>query len=323
MEQSTRQLISIVVPVFNEGPGIKRMHAALLEVLDTIPDIRYEVIYCDDGSTDSTNAALSEIAAAAKGRASVKVVSLTRNFGKEIAVTAGMHAARGQAIITLDGDGQHPVQLIPQFITHWRAGSKVVIGFCIVKAHTSRIKRFNSRTFYWLFNRFTGAKLVPEATDFRLIDQVVQADFNKMTERGRITRGMIDWLGYQPTYVEFEAGPRLAGEAVYSTSKLVRLAIDSMVSLSTAPLRATIYAGLVILPISVLLGLLMLVDSLLGDPLNWHATGSAYVVVLLLFLVGILLVSQGIIGLYMAHIHIETQNRPLYVIDHDRSKGLE
>ena len=319
MEQSTRQLISIVVPVFNEGPGIKRMHAALLEVLDKIPDIRYEVIYCDDGSTDTTSLELNEIAAA---KDNIKVISLTRNFGKEIAVTAGMHAARGQAIITLDGDGQHPVKLIPQFVEHWRAGSKVVVGFCIANAHTSRIKRFNSRMFYRLFNRFTGAKLVPEATDFRLIDQAVQSDFNKMTERGRITRGMVDWLGYQPTYVTFEANPRLAGEAVYSTGKLVKLAIDSMVSLSTAPLRAAIYVGLVILPLSLLLGLLMVADSLVGDPLKWHTTGSAYVVVLLLFLVGILLVSQVIIGLYMAHIHTETQNRPLYVIDHDKSKGI-
>jgi len=321
MERAINPLISVIVPVYNERAGLQHMHTALVAVLDTISDITYEIIYCDDGSVDTTGVVLNDIANAAKGH--VKVVSLSRNFGKEIAVTAGMHAATGQAIITLDGDGQHPVELIPQFIDKWRAGAKVVIGKCILNPHTSRIKRFNSRMFYKVFNRITGAKIVLDATDFRLIDQTVQRDFNRMTERNRITRGMVDWLGYKPAYIEFKASPRMAGEATYSTAKLIKLGIDGVVSLSTAPLQATIYIGLIILPLSLLLGLLMVANALVGDPLGWETTGSAYVVVLLLFLVGLLTVSQGIMGLYLSHIHSETQNRPLYVIDHDKSKGLK
>jgi polyisoprenyl-phosphate glycosyltransferase len=321
MERVTSQLISVIVPVYNEGAGLHHMHTSLVAVLDVVPDIIYEIIYCDDGSIDATAAILNELATTAKGH--VKVVSLSRNFGKEIAVTAGMHVAKGQAIITLDGDGQHPVELIPQFVTRWRAGAKVVVGKCILNPHASRLKRFNSRMFYEVFNRITGSKVVLDATDFRLIDQIVQRDFNKMTERSRITRGMVDWLGYKPVYIEFKANPRLAGVATYSTAKLIKLSIDGVVSLSTAPLQATIYVGLVILPVSILLGCLMVANALIGDPFGWDTTGSAYVVVLLLFLVGLLTVSQGIMGLYLSHIHTETQNRPLYIIDYTKSIGLE
>ena len=143
-----------------------------------------------------------------------------------------------------------------------------------------------------------------------------------MTERNRITRGLIDWLGYDREYIKFSANPRIAGEAGYSFKKLLKLAIDSTISLSISPLYLSAYIGAFVLPVSTLLGVGMVINALVGDPLNLHATGGAYVLVLVLFLVGILLVSQGIIGLYLSHIHAETQNRPLYIIDKQRSVGF-
>jgi dolichol-phosphate mannosyltransferase len=224
--------------------------------------------------------------------------------------------------LTLDADGQHPVARIAEFVRAWQNGAKVVVGIRTSNQREGALKRYGSKVFYTLFNRFAGANLVPGATDFRLIDRTVQQDFKRITERNRITRGLIDWLGYTPVYVEFAALPRTAGQPTYSFAKLLKLAIDSVVSLSISPLYITVYIGAVVLPLSVLLGLGMVMNALVGDPLHLRATGGAYLSVFVLFLIGILLVSQGIIGLYLSHIHTETQNRPLYVVDKAASKGM-
>lgn len=320
MAKADNMLVSIVVPVYNEALGLLAFHESLIAVLEAQSSFRYQIIYVDDGSTDRTATLVREL----HGKdTAVSLVKLSRNFGKEIATTAGIHEAQGECVITLDADGQHPVELIPEFIRRWRDGDKVVIGLRTANQHEGPLKRYGSRLFYWLINRLAGVKLVSGATDFRLIDRTIQQEFVRMTEHGRITRGLIDWLGYQREYVPFKAKPRLHGEAGYSFRKLFKLAIDSVISLSVSPLFIAAYIGAVVLPLSVLVGFVMLVNGLLGDPLAWRTTGSAYVVVLLLFLVGVLLVSQGIIGLYLSHIHTETQNRPLYVIDRQGSIGVD
>ena len=308
--------ISVVIPVYNEHAGLAAFNTALTAVLSALGE-EYEIIYCDDGSTDGSTILLQELASQHK---EVRVVCLSRNFGKEIATTAGLHAAKGAAIITLDADGQHPVELIPQFVKKWQEGAKVVIGVRVDRRQASLAKRLGSRLFHGLFRRVSGIKIVPGAGDFRLIDRVVQTEFVRMTERNRITRGLIDWLGYQREYIPYRENPRLHGTATYSLSRLLKLAIDSAISLSISPLYITAYIGAVVLPAASLLGLGMGVNFLLRDPLHLHATGGAYLMVLILFLVGILLVSQGIIGLYLSHIHTETQNRPLYVVDTERSR---
>lgn len=312
-------LVSVVVPVYNEEKALKLFHESLLQVLRQTA-VEYEVVYCDDGSTDGSPALLREWANTDKR---VRLLRLSRNFGKEIATTAGIHAAHGEAIITLDADGQHPVELIPEFLRRWQNGDKVVIGVRTRNHHEGTVKRYGSKLFYRLFNRFAKIKLVPGATDFRLIDSAVQAEFRTMTERNRITRGLIDWLGYEQTYIHFAAKQRLAGEAGYSFNKLLKLAIDSIISMSISPLYIPMYLGLVVLPLSALLGLFMLGNFLLGDPAGLRATAGAYIAVFTLFLVGILLTSQGIIGLYLSHIHTETQNRPLYIVDKKRSIGID
>lgn len=319
MPKQSDILLSVVVPIYNESGGLTQFNKSLIAELDKNVPAAYEVIYCDDGSSDDSTKIIQGFR---QRNSEVKLLKLSRNFGKELATTAGLHAARGQAIITIDGDGQHPPELIGQFISKWRGGAKVVVGMRTSNQKEGWVKRYGSRLFYKFFNRFMGIKIVPGSTDYRLIDRVVQQEFVRMTERNRITRGLIDWLGYQRDYIKFDANPRLHGQAGYSFKKLFKLAIDSIVSLSISPLYISAYIGAVVLPLSVLIGLFMVIDSLVGDPLNLNLTGSAYIVVLLLFLVGILLVSQGIIGLYLSHIHTETQNRPLYVINQDESEGL-
>ena len=312
-------LASVVVPVYNEAGGLVEFNSALLGVLEKLTKGSYEVIYCNDGSTDKTADLIQDFH---KQNKRIKLVSFSRNFGKEIATTAGINQAIGQAVITIDADGQHPAELIPDFVAKWQAGAKVVIGLRTINQNEGLVKRYGSKLFYKIFNRVTGIKVLPGSSDYRLIDRSVQQEFARMTERSRITRGLIDWLGYDREYIKFKANPRLSGEAGYSFKKLFKLAVDSVISMTKSPLYISAYIGAVILPLSVLVGLFMVIDALLGDPLNLNATGSAYVVVLLLFLVGILLVSQGIIGLYLSHIYTETQNRPLYIVDKQKSVGL-
>lgn len=312
-------ILSIVMPVYNESGALADFHKSLIRVIQRSIKDPYEIIYCDDGSTDSTAEMINRWH---KKNPSVNLIKLTRNFGKEIATTAGIHEASGEAILTLDADGQHPPELIPEFIKRWQSGSKLVIGLRRMNQSEGFVKRFGSKLFYKLFNKLSGVHLIPGSTDFRLIDRTIQREFIRLTERQRITRGLIDWLGYEPDYIEFKASPRLSGRSGYSFKKLVKLAIDSVISMSLSPLYITAYIGAVVLPSSLVLGILMFINLAAGDPLGLHATASAYLIVLILFLVGILLISQGIIGLYLSHIHTETQNRPLYIIDRQASTNF-
>lgn len=319
MIKSQAPLLSIVVPVYNEASGLLGFHKKLIDIAQKTTSSSYEIIYCDDGSTDDSALVIRQLS---KDNPAVVLLKLSRNFGKEISTTAGIHVARGQAIITLDADGQHPLELIPEFLRRWQAGARVVVGVRTANHKEGLVKRFGSKLFYRLFNRLSGMRLLPGSTDYRLIDRTVQREFMKMSERSRITRGLIDWLGFERSYIKFRANPRLSDQAGYSNKKLFKLAIDSIVSLSLSPLYVSAYIGAVVLPLSALLGVGMLLNTVFGDPLSLHVTGSAYIVVLILFLVGILLVSQGIIGLYLSHIHTETQNRPLYIIDKGNSIGI-
>jgi dolichol-phosphate mannosyltransferase len=316
MAQSTQPVLSVVIPLHNEAASLPGLYGSLRVVLAELA-ITQELLFIDDGSTDNGLAVLADLT---KHDQSVRVLRLSRNFGKELALTAGIHRARGQAILTLDADGQHPVDRIPDFVAQWRKGAKVVIGRR-ANRDAGLVKRLGAKLFYGAFSRLTGLPLDFDATDFRLIDRTVQTQFNKLTEHGRITRGLIDWLGYERAYVRYTEKPRLAGTSPYSLRKLLRLAVDSAISMSSSPLYITAYVGAVVLPLATILGLGMGIDWLTGDPLHLHARGDAYVTVLMLWLVGLLLVSQGIIGLYLSHIHAETQSRPLYLVDEAASSA--
>lgn len=315
-------LLSVVVPVYNEADNIARMYAVLEPVLrqESRHD-SYEIIYVDDGSIDST---VQEISALRTHNENVKLLSLSRNFGKEIALAAGIRQAKGQAVIVIDGDGQHPVERIPEFIQAWKAGAQVVVGVRIANHDEGFVKRYGSRLFYALFNRISAIKMVPGSSDFRLIDHEVQQAFRKLHEPDTITRGLIDWLGYKPVYIEYAANARTAGRAGYQIKKLVRLAAHSFVSLSPVPLYTLGYAGLAITGLSFVAGLSIVIEQImLGDPWHWDFTGTAMLSILVVFLVGLVLVSQGVMALYVSFIHTQSKRRPLYIIDQAHSYGID
>lgn len=314
-------LLSVVVPVYNENLGLLKFHEDLITATKRTARASYEVIYCDDGSNDGTTKTVQGLC---DKDSRIKLVKLSRNFGKESAMSAGIAAAQGQAVLTIDGDGQHPVSLIPDFVAAWRSGAQVVVG--IRKGHNNadRLKRSGSKIFYSVFNKLAGQHMVPGSTDFRLIDRSVQQAFLTLKESGRITRGLIDWLGFKREYIYFEANARTQGMASYSLHKLVGLAADSFVSLTPRPLFLFGYLGVLITIGALILGLVVIVEQLiLGDPLSWDFTGTAMLGILILFLVGIVLMSQGILSLYISRINDQSKQRPLYVIDYSGSKGID
>jgi dolichol-phosphate mannosyltransferase len=306
--------------MYNEAENIASFHESLIGVLDQIQH-SFEIIYCDDGSIDDTQKAVKQLAV---NNALIRYVKLSRNFGKEAALTAGIRYSKGDAIVLIDADGQHPVESLPEFIEKWQAGVKVVIGISNPYKRAGAIKRAGSKLFYWLFNRVSTSKLIPGTSDFRLIDRQVREAFLQMGESNRITRGLIDWVGFEREYVHYTTKPRLHGEAHYSTRKLFQLALNSFVSLSTAPLYLFGYIGLAITPLALLLGLTVFIEQLLlGDPLHWRFTGTAMLGILIIFLVGTLLMAQGMNALYISHIHAESKKRPLYIIDEESSLRLD
>lgn len=308
------KVVSIVIPVFNEADALPHFYDSLKAVLKKIKQ-SFEIIFVDDGSTDDTPNLLKKYS----GKDStVRVLTLSRNFGKEQATTAGLHSAHGAAVIIIDGDGQHPVELIPQFIDRWHKGAHVVVGVRIANQKEGFIKRWGSKFFYSSLRVFGVPNIVPGSTDFRLIDKQVLAAFNNLTERNRVTRALIDWLGYERDYIEFVANPRQHGTATYSFKKLVRLALNGFVSLSFMPLYLSGYMGIFITALSFIAGIFAVVEKyILNDPLGLALTGTAILGLMTLFLVGILLIGQGLLAIYVARIYTEVQNRPLYVLKDD------
>jgi polyisoprenyl-phosphate glycosyltransferase len=245
----------------------------------------------------------------------ISYIELSRNFGKEVATTAGIHAATGEALIMIDADMQHPPEVIPQLIEKWHQGSDMVIGVRTRNPDAGIFYRACAWFYYKIMNAITETTMVPGETDFRLIDRQVIDAFNSFTERERVTRVLLNWMGFKKAYVEFEAGKRVNGEAGYNYSKLIHLALHSFVANSLTPLRIAGYLGMVITTLSGLLGLAIFVQVyLLHDMLGWSITGSAKLAVVNVFLIGIVLMCLGIMALYIATIHNETSGRPLYVV---------
>lgn len=308
--QNQRKLISVVVPVYNEAANVPLLVDELGKRADSL-DYDFEFLLVDDGSRDESVEAI-QLAASRDHR--VKLVQLARNFGKEAAVSAGFSETRGDAVIVMDADLQMPPKLMGKFIQKWEAGAEVVVGV-FAKRNMSKIRAFGAKCFYGIMQRIGHAKITPNATDYRLLDREVVDAFNDLTERNRITRGLIDWLGYERDYIYFQQEPRKNGEPTYSFKKLIELAINSFTSFSLLPLKMAGYLGLFILTFTIPLGIFLGVMRFgFDDPYNWGLHGPVFLAVLTLFLVGVVLACLGLISLYIAHIHAEVINRPLYVI---------
>lgn len=307
------RIISIIIPVYNEEKNIPLLYHKLTGVGKEIREkYELEIIFVNDGSTDSGQPVISELSDSDNR---VKYIELSRNFGKEIALTAGINNCRGTACIMLDGDLQHPVELIPEFIRKWEEGAETVIGIRKENKAGGLIKNFGSSLFYRIINRIASVNIIPGATDFRLLDRIVIDEFNKFTERNRISRGLMDWLGFKRDYIHFQVRERGQGRPGYSFFKLLRLAINSFVSLSLFPLKIAGYLGLLITAVSVIMGLFIVIENfILKDPMELNFSGPAMLAVFIMFLVGVVLSCLGLMALYIAAIHGEVVNRPLYVV---------
>ena len=301
-------LISIVIPVYREEKNLPRLYERLCAVTASLKE-EWEFLFVNDGSPDGSLHALKSLAARDPR---VKVLDFSKNFGKEIALTAGVHCSSGDAVICMDADLQHPPEIIPQLVAAWKRGAEVVTTVRLsVDGHSLARKTF-SWLYYKLMGWFSGLEMVPHATDFRLFDKKVVDVFNRMTERQRMFRGIIDWMGFKTEYVEFHAESREAGEAAYSYGKLWDLALSSITSFSLVPLKMTAYLGVAITTFSsLLLGWMLLAKVGL---LPGIFTPLAMVVVANTILIGVVLMSLGVIALYIGTIHTEVTNRPLYIV---------
>lgn len=300
--------VSIVIPVYNEEKNISLINKEIADVFSSLP-YEYEVIFVNDGSQDNS---LLEILQLSQANPRIKCLDFSRNFGKEPATSAGCHHADGDAVITMDADLQHPPALIPRFLELWESGTEVVYTVRKENRGASWFKKLSSKIFYWMFNKVSEVKTESGTTDFRLMDKKVIEVFRKFPERERMFRGMIDWMGYKREKVEFVAPDRIHGIAKYSYRKLFQLALNSFTSFSLLPLRLAGYIGVVIMTVSGLLLAGMLITDWFIDPNTF--TPIAILGVSNMFLIGIVLVSLGFIALYIARIHNEVINRPLYIV---------
>ncbi|MEK9151275.1 MAG: glycosyltransferase family 2 protein [Patescibacteria group bacterium] len=301
--------ISVVIPVFNEEKNIPLVFDEVKKIFEAHPEYIFEVIFVNDGSTDNS---LLEILRLSREDNRVKGLDFSRNFGKEPATSAGCHVAQGDAVVTMDADLQHPPELIPRFLELWENGAEVVYTVRKENKGAGWFKKLSSKLFYWVFNKVSEVKTESGTTDFRLMDRKVIEVFRKFPERERMFRGMIDWMGYKREKVEFVAPDRIHGNANYSYNKLFRLALNSFTSFSLLPLRLAGYVGVFIMAVSGLLLAAMLVTRWFIDPDMF--TPIAILGVSNMFLIGIVLVSLGFIALYIARIHNEVINRPLYIV---------
>jgi len=302
------KMISVVIPVYNEEKNIPLIAKEIADVFSSLQR-EYEIIFVNDGSRDNS---LLEILKLSREDSRVKGLDFSRNFGKEVATSAGCHVATGDAVITMDADLQHPPAMIPELIKHWEDGAEVVYTVRKKNEGASITKRLTSYLYYWIFNKVAEVQTDPRSTDFRLMDKKVIEVFRRFPERERMFRGMIDWMGYRRVRVEFVASERRYGTAVYSYQKLFRLAMNSFTSFSLLPLRFAGYIGVFIMLLSGLLLAGMLIVDWFFDPNMF--TPIAILGVSNMFLIGIVLVSLGFIALYIARIHNEVINRPLYIV---------
>ena len=309
-DKNTKKLISILIPSYNEEKNIEPLYNELEQVTSKhTSKYDFEYIFVDDGSKDKTIDVLEEYA---KKDKKIKLIELSRNFGKEIALTAGIHQVSGDALIIMDADLQHPPKLISTFIEKWEEGYEIVATKRLDIENRSIVKKVGSKLFYKMINAMSETEMVSGTTDFRLLDKIIVEHLKQFTERNRLVRGLIDWMGFKKVYVEFTATDRIHGEAGYTVYKLFQLAISSFTSFSLFPLKLAGYLGIIIFLFSSSLFGWMLIDKYILFQQTFSPI--AYVIVANTVLMGIVLMALGMLALYIGYIHTEVTNRPLFII---------
>lgn len=304
-----KMLVSIVVPVFNEAGVIEQIHARIAAVVDALPyDV--EIYYVDDGSSDATDAALRALAAQ---DARIHPLTLSRNFGHQAALTAGLDHAAGDVVISMDGDGQHPPEMLPQMVELVQQGYDVVQAQRIEEDQALSFKKVTSEVFYWLINRISGTPVQPGAADFRALSRQALDALKSMPEYHRFLRGMIGWIGYKTIILPFHEPKRVAGKSKYSLGKMLRLASDAIFSFSLMPL----YIGLSVGGVFIILALAQIIYVLalwLTGQYDKIVPGWSSLMAVLLIASGIIMILLGFIGVYVGYIFQQVKGRPIYLI---------
>ena len=305
---SARTELSVIIPVLNEAANIAPMLERLVPILKRCVS-SYEIIFVDDGSTDATLVAIDRANAV---DASVGAVSLSRNFGKEVAIAAGLDYATGAASVILDADLQHPPEMIETFVERWREGYKNVYGQRIDRSDDSALRRALTQRFYKIFGSVGETRLPEGAGDFRLLDAQAVLALRSLRERARFNKGLYAWIGFKSIGVPFDVETRLHGSSKFSYRKLTRFALDGLMSFSTLPLMVWSYVGTTISVISMATAVYFVASTMVSGV---DVPGFASLIVSVTFLAGIQLLSLGVLGEYIGRIFAEVKGRPLYIVE--------
>jgi glycosyltransferase involved in cell wall biosynthesis len=301
-------LISLIVPVYNEADAIPLFLEQLAARL-AVPDAALEIVFVNDGSRDGT---LDMLLSVAEARTDVTVVNLSRNFGKEAAMTAGLDHAHGDAVVLMDVDLQDPPELVAVFVEKWREGFDIAYGLRSSREGDTRLKSASAGWFYAWFNRISDTQIPANVGDFRLLDRRVVSALQKLPERGRFMKGLFAWVGFPSVAVPFERPGRQAGTTKWNYWRLWNFAIEGVVSFSTAPLRIWTYIGLLLAAFSVLYALFILAKVLF---VGINVPGYASLIVVLLLSTSLNLISLGMIGEYVSRLFVEAKQRPIYLTE--------
>ena len=303
-----KKTLSIILPCYNEAENIVLLKNRIIEQLDN-SSMDYELIFIDDGSTDSTQKLLNALH---KKNAKIKAISFSKNFGHQAAIIAGLHYAKGNAVIMMDADLQHPPELIPEMIDKWKSGFDIINTIRGKNKEDTIFKRTTSGSFYRTINLISNTKIPNGTADFRLMDRKVVDAFKDIEETNLFIRGMINWLGFSSTYIKYTPNKRHAGKTKYTFRKMMSLAFDGITSFSTAPLQMATLFGLIISAFSFLYLLYAIYIRLFTTQ---ALAGWTSVIMSVLFLGGVQLISIGILGEYISKIFYEVKRRPRFIID--------
>ena len=301
-------LLSVVVPVYNEQEVIAETAKRLRGVLDGM-SVDYEIVFVNDGSRDGT---LSVLRPLCEADARLKLVNFSRNFGHQIAITAGMDMTRGDAVVVIDADLQDPPEVIPGMFERWKQGYEVVYGKRLSREGETFFKKFTAKVFYRFMARMTEVDMPVDTGDFRLLDRKVVDALRRTPERNRYVRGIVSWLGFKQCAYEYERHERFAGQTKYPLKKMLKLACDGLVSFSVKPLRWIMGSGVVLSVLSVLYLVYILIASLCGVAML--SAGLYAMLGLIVLLLGVVMVFLGVLGEYIGRIYDESKARPLYLV---------
>ena len=308
MTANAKPTISMVVPCHNEAQSLNSFLQAMNAALDTIADVSFELVFIDDGSTDAT---LATLRAFANDDPRISILELSRNFGKEAALTAGIDFASGDAVIPIDADLQDPPALIPALVGKWREGCEVVLAQRVNRNTDSLLKRVTAHLFYRLHNKLAAHAIPENVGDFRLMDRKVIDALKRFPERGRFMKGLFAWVGFRTATVEYERAPRIADVSKFGFWRLWNFAIEGITGFSTLPLRVWTYFGFIVSLCAFIYGVFMLIRTLLYGN---DVPGYASLMVSVMFLGGLQLMGLGVIGEYIGRVHQESKGRPIYIV---------